>query len=348
MNINTNSILTDLRSLTEEHKDSFTLDDLLNASEVKQDFLWEPYFPQKGTGVLAGQPGCGKGMLSLYLSLTIAFGKDKFLDLPLKTRYGSSLFIETEDGHEEIAFRTQKILRGSDFQKVNNAGFFLITPSFTNNHDKEKFFQRLSNQLQHKPADLVVISSLGDIFMGDDMNNNLQMRQTASRFDMIAKQHDTFVLLIHHINKVAYNKKPNQADIQGGSGLIQKVRFAANLIPGEKNKRYFAVTKGNQISKSYRDNALSLDFDENTFRFINNGKNIPVDQISSDDTSSKNVKIDWEIVFKDKDELKRSEILKICKDIFGKGRATVDENLRKAVEDGILINRIKGTYCLVK
>ena len=64
--------------------------------------------------------------------------------------------------------------------------------------------KHIDTTLTKAPVDLVVVDSFGDIFKGNDTNNNMGMRNTVKIFDRIAKKHNCLILFVHHINKGAY------------------------------------------------------------------------------------------------------------------------------------------------
>jgi hypothetical protein len=175
---------------------------------------------------------------------------------------------------------------------------------FADTMSQEEIIKNLIEQLTLEPADLVVIDSFGDIFQGSDSNNNMAMRNTVKTFDKIGKEFNCLILFVHHINKAAYRVAPGQEHIQGGAGLVQKVRLAIVLSEGGGNTRYFTVVKGNYCPKEYKENSLELHFSEETFLFTNTGNLIPTDQLGSSPLSN------------DKEE-KYDDLVEIATTIFG-------------------------------
>jgi RecA-family ATPase len=198
--------------------------------------------------------------------------------------------------------------------------------------DQEEIIKSLNEQLQLCPADLVVVDSFGDIFKGGDSNNNMAMRNTVKLFDKIAKEHNCLILFVHHINKAAYRQAPGQEHIQGGAGLVQKVRLAIQLSEADGDKRYFTVVKGNYCPKEYKQNSLELHFSEETFLFTNTGIIIPTSELGTQpDTFKKEEKIN-EIeniaanVFQDKILNHKDYLRRYC-DVTGKSPADANRKL---------------------
>ena len=260
--------------------------ELLARGEVEQQYLMEPIFPQKGSAVLAGKPDTGKSQFARQLCIQIALGEKTFIDFELNPVHNKSIYVATEDNEDATRFLINKQFGGLGKQAVENLRFI-----FADTMNQEEIIKNLNEQLTLEPVDLVVIDSFGDIFQGNDSNNNMAMRNTVKTFDKIGKEHNCLVLFVHHINKAAYRVAPGQEHIQGGAGLVQKVRLAIVLSEGEGNIRYFTVVKGNYCPKMYKENSLELNFSEESFLFSNTGKLIPTNELGTQtDTNSKDEK----------------------------------------------------------
>lgn len=250
--------------------------ELLARGEVEQQYLMQPIFPQKGSAVLAGKPDTGKSQFARQLCIQIALGEKTFIDFDLNAVHNKSIYVATEDNEDATRFLINKQFGGLGKQAVENLRFI-----FADTMNQEEIIKNLNEQLTLEPVDLVVIDSFGDIFQGNDSNNNMAMRNTVKTFDKIGKEHNCLVLFVHHINKAAYRVAPGQEHIQGGAGLVQKVRLAIVLSEGEGNIRYFTVVKGNYCPKMYKENSLELNFSEETFLFSNTGKLIPTNELGT-------------------------------------------------------------------
>ena len=265
-------------SYVEDHLDKVVYNavELMALGNNEPQYLMSPIFPQKGSAVLAGKPDTGKSQFARQLAISVALGEKKFLDFDLNPIHSKAIYVATEDNREASTFLVGKQLNGLSKEPVENLRFI-----FADTMSQKEIIKTLNKQLNLEPADLVVIDSFGDIFMGNDGNNNMAMRNTVKAFDKIAKKHNCLVLFVHHINKGGYRQTPSQEHIQGGSGLVQKVRLAIILSEGGGNARYFSVVKGNYCPKKYKTDSLVLNFSEETFLFTNTGKMIPTNQIGS-------------------------------------------------------------------
>lgn len=267
---------------SDPNKSIFNAVELLALGNNEQKFLMGPILPQKGTAVLAGKPDTGKSQFVRQLCVHVALGITEFLGFPLNPVHKRAIYVATEDNSDNTCFLLNKQLKGLDAFAKESLRFM-----FADTMDQSEIIEKLDSDLKEFPSDLVIIDSFGDIFTGGDSNNNMAMRNTVKLFDKIAKEHNCLVIFVHHINKGAYKQAPAQEHIQGGSGLVQKVRLAIQLSEGDGDIRYFTVVKGNYCPKEYKQNSLELIFSEETFLFENTGKVIPTNEIGSQPVTDK-------------------------------------------------------------
>lgn len=306
--------------------------ELMAMGQVEQQYLMSPILPRKGTAVLAGKPDTGKSQFVRQLCIQVALGLDDFLGFGITPVHNRAIYVATEDNSEATRFLLSKQLKGLDHNPIENLRFM-----FADTMDQKEILEQLHNDLTEFPSDLVIVDSFGDIFTGGDSNNNMAMRNTVKLFDKIAKDHNCLIIFVHHINKGAYRQAPGQEHIQGGSGLVQKVRLAIQLSEGEGETRYFTVVKGNYCPKEYKQNSMELSFSEDTFLFENTGKLIPTEDIGfKPEIDKKEDKLDdlrdmAKQIFNDQILTYGKFVSRYC-EITGKSTATgkrVHSNLRK-------------------
>jgi len=329
-------------------KSVYTALELIELGNIEPKFLINPLFPQKGTAVLAGKPDTGKSQFARQLCISVALGEKTFLDFELTPFYNKAIYVATEDDKDVSAYLLNKQFNGLNKEVVENLRFI-----FADTLEQDEILLELDKALTKEPADLVVIDSFGDIFNGTDSNNNIAMRNTVKTFDKIAKKHNCLILFVHHINKSSYKLAPGQEHIQGGSGLVQKIRLALILSEGQGNTRYLSIVKGNYCPKEYKTNSLALEFSEDTFLFKNTGQTILLNQTVN---QSNNL---------NKAEEKQEEIINLANKILGqksmnygslvedyckltgKSVPTAKRAIRNWVELGIL-EKNENNYCLAK
>lgn len=331
---------------TIKEKNIYNAVELLNMGEITQRYLIKPIFQQKGTAVLAGKPDLGKSQFARQLCIQVALKSREFLDFEITPVHNKSIYVATEDNIENTRVMLNNQIIGLGEEAKENLRFM-----FADTMEQGEILKDLDKALTAEPSDLVVVDSFGDIFTGNDANNNMAMRNTVKLFDKIAKKHNCLVLFVHHINKGAYRIAPGQEHIQGGSGLTQKVRLAIVLSEGEGNIRYFTVVKGNYCPKEYKQNSLELLFSEETFLFTNTGNRIATSQIGSQPNNNKNdnktneLKEAAETILTETPISYGDLVKQYCK-ITGKSEPTAKRAIKELVTLG-MIEKVKDKYQLI-
>lgn len=329
-----------------ENKVVFNAVELLAGNNAELRYLMSPIFQQKGTAVLAGKPGIGKSQLVRQLCIEVALGRKIFLGHELNSVHQRSIYVATEDNQESSSVMVRKQFEGLNEEPVENLRFI-----FADTMEQSELLKTLDDELKRLPADLVVVDSFGDVFKGGDTNNNMAMRNTVKIFDKIAKENNCLILFVHHINKAGYSQAPGQEQIQGGAGLVQKVRLAVVLSEGEGDIRYFSVVKGNYCPKEFRENSLELLFSEKTFLFENTGNRIALNNMGRQSKAAKDdgkaVKLEnlAEFIFQDA-IISNSEFVKRFCDKTSKSEVTGKRTLKTLLETKI-VEKVEGKYRLL-
>lgn len=295
----TTSLQAPLPQAPNPDKVVFNAVELMAMGNLEPQYLITPILPRKGTAVLAGKPDTGKSQFARQLCIQVANGLKLFIGFEINPIHSRSIYVATEDNLENTRYLMSRQINGLNEGPKANLRFV-----FADTMEQEEILKELDNQLTIAEADLVVVDSFGDIFKGGDSNNNMAMRNTVKAFDRIANKHNCLILFVHHINKGAYRQTPGQEHIQGGAGLMQKVRLGIILSEGENNTRYFSVVKGNYCPKEYKENSIVLNFSEETFLFENNGSLILTSELGTQ-------------AREDRRDDKNNDLERIANDIFG-------------------------------
>lgn len=319
--------------------------ELMAIGNVEPSYLMKPIFPQKGTAVLAGKPDIGKSQLARQLCIQVALGIKNIIGFEINAVHNKSIYVATEDNEDSTRSSLNMQMNGLGEKVKENLRFM-----FAASMEQEDILKELDKALTEEPADLVVVDSFGDIFTGNDSNNNMVMRNTVKLFDKIAKKHNCLLLFVHHINKGAYNSNPGQEHIQGGSGLVQKVRLAIILSEGVGDIRFFTVVKGNYCPKEYKQNSIELKFSEETLLFTNTGKMIPTNELVTQSQSGKKQDSQKELenyaeVILENNSMSYGDFVKEFVEITNKGEATAKRAI-KALAESEFIEKVQGKYRL--
>ncbi|WP_294963599.1 AAA family ATPase [uncultured Flavobacterium sp.] len=330
-----------------EEKVVFNAIELIEMGSTSPRYLMAPFLPKEGTAVLAGKPDIGKSQFARQLCIQIALGEKAFLDFDLTTVHNRSMYVATEDNLDSTSASMIKQFQGLNKEPVENLRFV-----FADSMDQNDILKKLDVELKDCPVDLVVIDSFGDIFTGSDSNNNMAMRKTVKLFDKIAKKYGCLILFVHHINKGAYSQAPRQENIQGGSGLIQKVRLAIMLTDASDSKRYFSIVKGNYCPKLYKEKSIELEFSEENLLFVNTGGLILTSSLGNGsqelkmDKKQSRLKENIIAVFSESEEMSYGDILTKWCSITGQSRITAKRMVKTLDEEGVIGKIERGKYKL--
>lgn len=321
-------------SPSDEDKVIYSASELLAMNIENPKFLLDKIFPQTGTAVLAGKPDIGKSQFARHLCINIAIGAEDFIDFKLFTKHKKAVYVATEDDTNACAFLLKKQSDGLNKYPTNNLHFI-----FADLLDQTELIEKLDTHLEDSPADLIVVDSFGDVFKGNDSNNNAAMRATVKAFNKLAHKYQCLILFVHHINKGAYTATPSQEQIQGSSGLVQKVRLAVIISDGEKDIRYLSIVKGNYCAKEFKVNAQILRFNEKTFLYSHTGQHIPINAIGgvndrNPDKFNNLLPLAQEI-FEGK-ILRNKDVVAKFSQITNKSTSTAKRFLREVIEFGIV------------
>ena len=324
----------------------YTASELMALGDIRQKYLLEHLLPQTGCAVLVGQPDTGKSQFARQLCIHIALGLKDFLGFKLSPIVNKVIYVATEDDRDSIKYLLSKQLQGTDEKYYDNLKFV-----FADTLDPKEIIKTLEKEMAKEQVSLVVVDSYGDIFNGNDSNNNMAMRNTVKSYDKLAKRYGCLILFVHHINKKGYKSSPSQQHIQGGSGLTQKVRVAIQLSDGEDNIRYLSVVKGNYCPKEYKSNSLELTFSEDSFLFTNTGKKVSTSKIGNTNTSSKstqkyNNKVKTMEEIMTEDTHRHTELVKLYCEKNNKSESTAIRVINELTEQNVLKKNEDGTYSL--
>jgi hypothetical protein len=245
----------------------YTATDLLNMEIKDIPKLWEPFFPSKGLVGLTGSSDCGKSMLLRQLAIAVVLQKDNFLGYPLHTKYGSALYVCTEDDLEGTAANLSSQIGNVDRQKVSNLKFVF---------DTNDLVKRLDGMLTEMPADVVILDTWSDTFIGNP-NSWVDIRQNLSQLKTLYQKHGCLIVIIHHTVKNSEKNAPDKNKLNGSQAIEAKLRSLLELRNGTNaDERLLYVLKSNYIPKEYKAEGLLLEINPKRLLFNNTGQKVPI------------------------------------------------------------------------
>jgi hypothetical protein len=252
----------------------------VGGTKNRTPWLWDGHLVPGGIGVLDGDPGLGKSMVTTDFAARVSKG-GKWPDNSVV--HGGAqgvLFIASEDSPEEIAARCDAA--GGDLSKIiqlSNVGG--ETPSLPRD------IPTIRDIIRENNIRLVIIDPIM-VFLGVHSGSDQQIRKAVAPLADMAKETGVTVIMVRHLTKGG-GKNAKQAG--GGSmGLIGQCRFGylVGPDPDKPKRRIIACTKMNVTSEP-----ASLAYEIHTVR----GKpklvweSKPVENIDADDLM-RNRKVD--------------------------------------------------------
>jgi len=83
-------------------KSYYTAKELFNRKIMEVPMFWKPFIPLKGVVGITGSSDAGKSTLLRQLAIETCLRRNSFLGFPLNSRYGSLVYISTEDTDDAI------------------------------------------------------------------------------------------------------------------------------------------------------------------------------------------------------------------------------------------------------
>lgn len=184
------------------------------------EYLIKPYLPKGVVGILHGDPGSSKSLLSLYFAISILSGKD-FFGCPVKK--GRVCIISFEESTERIANRLKHILVNTDTNRfvLENLVIADFSSKFINFIDNEKDFEDLKTILNSSQFDLIIIDTFRRFAVDTDENTSNDTSKVLGKISEMTNARAT-ALVLHHNNK--------QKTMRGSTALEGNSRFVLGLI----------------------------------------------------------------------------------------------------------------------
>jgi len=247
------------------YKTIFSGEELLNMGITEIPKLWAPFFPIKGVVGLTGSSDCGKSIFCRQMAMAIALGQKDFLGFPLNIRYGSALYVCTEDDYESIAALLSKQAGSIDANSLFNLHFLFESKDLMNQVDAF---------LGKTKVDLVVLDVWSDTYTGNP-NNWVDVRQNLSSIKELASKHDCLIAIMHHTVKNSEKQAPDKAKLNGSQAIEAKLRCLLELRNGEvENERILYTLKANYMSREEKAEGHLLTLNSERLLLVNSGKKV--------------------------------------------------------------------------
>ncbi len=202
------------------------------------DWIWPWYLARGAITMLEGDPGRGKGFITIDLAARITQG-DAMPDGTAGV-HGTVLFLTGEDS-PEYTERPRLEAAGADLRRV----YFLPEKGQGQRWDLTADAETLEAYVRDAKADLLVIDPISEFLEGVDTNKDNEVRRVLAGLRDIAVHTGCSVLTVRHLNKGT-----GAAAIYRGGGSIAftgaaRFVFTVGQDPDDKTRRALATTKNN-------------------------------------------------------------------------------------------------------
>ncbi|MCF8014065.1 AAA family ATPase, partial [Candidatus Woesearchaeota archaeon] len=195
---------------------TITLAGLLSKDIEKPIWNIEGILPEKGIGIIGGDVGCGKSLISINIADCISTGKPLFGKF--KTVKGKVLIIDKENAETWIQQRCLKIVKKCE--GLDDVRFVIEKDVKLDNFSP--WFQRLDALISEFNPDVIIIDSAVRFIDGDE-NSSKDIRKIYEFIRPLINKHNVSWILLHHLRKGYGNKSVNDLRGSGDFGAFVDV-----------------------------------------------------------------------------------------------------------------------------
>ena len=165
------------------------------------EWVWEGVLPLGKIVMLAGDPGVGKGILTVLMASRISTGKDWKLGQPC--RRGTVAFLAQEDGKEDTVV-PRLMAAGADLDRVKFIDGVAV-PNIEGDipFNLEQSSVLLDSWLKKNPDVIVLFIDPINDFLGPntDSYKDAEVRYILNPLKIMAEKHGVTIVMISHMNK---------------------------------------------------------------------------------------------------------------------------------------------------
>jgi|LakMenEpi03Aug12_release.lakeMendotaPanAssembly.Ray.scaffolds.fasta_scaffold23166_5 hypothetical protein len=206
-------------------------------ADYSNQWLLKGLLPKTGLCVVYGSPGSGKSFAVLSLALHVASGRD-FAGCRA-SRKGGVVYVSAEAGE---GFKRRAIAARDEMGLHDDTPFGLITTApdlGRSDGDAQILVEQIREQTQLAGwiPGCIIIDTAARVMPGQDENSSRDMGALIRNCDLLAKQFDALVCLVHHSGKVA------DAGMRGSSALLGAADTVIAISSDEAGTRTARIEK---------------------------------------------------------------------------------------------------------
>lgn len=233
----TASLTTDLKGFAQE-------------ALLDWEWLFGGVIPTGSTGVLAGDPKCGKSTLVTQMALCLAAGRDPFYNCRV-TRPGKVLYIAAEGARAAYQARVRTAANSLGIKLAGDeaARWFIQKKSAG---DYMLGSRGLKRMVAETRPDLVVLDTLGYFHRGNENDATDWKRHVMHPARALTAEYGCSILFVHHQTKESAERKGAQK-VRGSTAILGDCDYLLQLdnVPGDDAKKVLnlSLTKYSNVKK---------------------------------------------------------------------------------------------------
>lgn len=205
------------------------------------EWLFGGVIPTGSTGMLAGDPKCGKSTLVTQMALCLAAGRDPFYDCRV-TRPGKILYIAAEGARAAYQNRVRTAAKtlGINITGAEANRWFIQKRHVADYMLGSTGLRRMVGEA--KP-DLLVLDTLGYFHKGNENDATDWKRHVMHPARALTAEFGCSILFVHHQTKESAERKGAQR-VRGTTAMIGDCDFLLQLdnVPGDDEKKILSLS----------------------------------------------------------------------------------------------------------
>lgn len=209
-----------------------------DATHVRRTrWAWKGWAPLGALLVLAGEPGCGKGVLSCYLLANLTRGA---IPGDLEGQPVDVMWVAFEDSWPETIL-PRMIAAGADIERVHHLQ--VTTPG--EYLDLMRDQEELGRLVQEHDLRAICFEALPDHLAGVDDHRNAEVRRALVPLVELSRTNHLLTIGTTHLNKATSGGFRHRVAGSGGYLAVARVGLLVHRHPDDPDLRVLALGKGN-------------------------------------------------------------------------------------------------------
>lgn len=216
-----------------------TADQIMMQEYVEDRFLIQDLVQEGKLCSIVGSSDTGKSLFLKQLAVAIVQRDEQFLGFDLNVRFGSAIYVTTEDDARSFQSYLRKRQITGDVNQFKNLRII---------EDIQKLEVKLREELLRKPADAIIVDVFTDAYNGN-MNDATSVRAFLNKYQQLINEFGVTVFFVHHTGKRTETNEPSKNNVLGSQGFESKMRFVGELRRDQSDPsvRHFVVLKANYL-----------------------------------------------------------------------------------------------------